>query len=281
MPKPEKPAQPKRKHFFIRGLAILLPSILTLWILWNAFLFVFSNVAEPINRGLRTLVIHAVPLIYTDRYQPEWYRVTPQDIAHFKATVQPPGAAQQLTDEEVLSQIRRRHLEQFWTARWHLQATGLMVAIVLIYLAGVLLGGFLGRRIYSRLERLISRIPGFKQVYPYVKQVVDLVLGDSAMAFTRVVMVEFPRPGSWVLGFVTGNSMPAMTDGIGRPCLTVFVPNTPTPFTGFTITVPTGDVIDVPISIDGAIRYLITGGVLVPEGQGQPPAPPKGPAALP
>lgn len=276
MPKPEKSNQPKRKHFFIRGLAILLPSILTLWILWYAFLFVFGNVAEPINRGLRTIVIQSVPLIFSEPFLPAWYVVSTQDIARYKATVQPPGAAQQMSDDAVRHQIRRRNLEQFWTARWHLQATGLLVGIVLIYLAGMLLGGFLGRQVYSRLERLISRIPGFKQIYPHVKQVVDLVLGDSAMAFTRVVMIQFPRPRTWVLGFVTGNSMPAMTGGIGCPCLTVFVPTTPTPFTGFTITVPETDVIDVPISIDGAIRYLITGGVLVPEGQA-PPTPPAAP----
>lgn len=269
-----KPQPSKRPHFFIRGLAILLPSILTLWILWNAFTFVFSNVAEPINRGIRKAVIHSVPLILSEPYRPEWYSVTSQDMAKYRAMIQPPSAAQNLSDDEVRYGIRRGNLEQYWATHWHMEATGLLVAIVLIYMVGMILGGFLGRKIYSRVERVISRIPGFKQIYPHVKQVVDLILGDSAMAFTRVVMIQFPREGTWILGFVTGNSMPAMTDGIGHPCLTVFVPNTPTPFTGFTITVPEDEVIDVPISIDGAIRYMITGGVLVPEGQGPALPPP-------
>ncbi|MCA9299512.1 MAG: DUF502 domain-containing protein, partial [Phycisphaerales bacterium] len=81
---------------------------------------------------------------------------------------------------------------------------------------------------------------------------------------------EYPRKGIWTVGLVTGTSMRRIKDEAGAPCLSVFVPSTPTPFTGFTVTVRTEDTIDLPISVDEAIRFFITGGVLVPEHQSVP-----------
>jgi len=249
----------------MRGLAVLLPSILTLWILWSAFIFVFNNVAAPINKWIRAGVMLVVPNALSEPYRPEWYTVAPEQIRNYRRDNTAAASATAMSDVAVSAEIRRQNFRQYWESRWHLQAVGLLVAIVSIYLAGRFLGGFVGRRIYGRVEAVLAQIPVVRQVYPHVKQLVDLVLGDSPMAFNRVVLVEFPRAGSWVVAFVTGNSTKAIIDGVGRDCLTVFVPNTPTPFTGFTITVPATDVIDLPISIDEAVRYVITGGVLVPE----------------
>ncbi len=256
----------------MKGLAVLLPSVLTLWILWQAFVFVFDSVAAPINRWIRTGVIYAMPHVLSEPYRPEWYKVTPEQVRAYRRDNPAAASAETVSDSAVTLDLREKNFAQYWSARWHLQAVGLLVAIVAIYVAGGVVGGFVGRRLYHRVERVIAQIPVFKQIYPHVKQVVELILGDTPMAFNRVVMVQFPRPGAWVLAFVTGTSMRAMTDGLRRECLTVFVPTTPTPFTGFTLTVPVEDVIDVAISIDEAIRYVITGGVLVPEGQAGPAA---------
>jgi len=260
-----KPPASRPKRFFLRGLAVLLPSILTLWILWYAFFFVFDNVAAPINRWIRTGVIQAVPHVLSEPYQPQWYRVTPDQIRVYRRDNPAAASVESVPDDAVRAELRGQNFASYWRARWHLQAVGLLVAIVAIYLAGGLVGGFLGRRMYGRVERLIVRIPVFRQIYPHVKQVVDLILGDSAMAFKRVVMVQFPREGMWVLGFVTGDSPPAIAQGIVAPSLTVFIANTPTPFTGFTVTVTADQVVDVAMTVDEALRYLITGGVLVPE----------------
>jgi uncharacterized membrane protein len=261
------PGKKKRPSFFFRGLAILLPSILTLWILWYALVFVFNNVAEPINGAIRAACIRAVPAIYSEAIRPQWYVVTDAQVAQYRDANSQAASPRQKSDDQVRQEIRRSNLELYWRSQWHLQATGLVVAVTLIYLAGVFLGGFVGRQLYARLERLIAQVPGFKQIYPHVKQLVELILGDTPVAFSRVVMVQFPRTGSWVLAFVTGNAMTSMAAGAKVPCLTVFVPTTPTPFTGFTLTVAESDVIDLPISIDEAVRYVITGGVLVPESQ--------------
>lgn len=252
------------KRFFGRGLAVLLPSILTLWLLWQAFVFLFNNVAEPINRGIRVVVVEIAPRVTPENQRPEFMQVNPDEIDEFLAS--PEGRPfRGRSTEAVREHLVRRQLGEFWSQHWYLQAAGLLVAIMLIYLAGLLLGNYLGRRVYSRIERLIAQIPGFKQVYPHVKQVVDLIMGDRKVAFRRVVMVQYPRRGVWTLGLVTSDSISAIHEATGVPCIAVFIPSTPTPFTGFAITVPRDEAIDVPMSIDEAIRFFITGGTLVPE----------------
>lgn len=278
------------KRFFGRGLAVLLPSILTLWLLWQAFVFLFNNVAEPINRGIRVVVVEVAPRVTPADQRPAFMIVEPGEIDEFLAS--PEGRPfRGRSTVAVREHLVRKQLGEFWSQHWYLQAAGLLVAIMLIYLAGLLLGNYLGRRVYARIERLIAQIPGFKQVYPHVKQVVDLIMGERRAAFRRVVMVQYPRRGVWTLGLVTSDSISMIHEVTGVPCIAVFIPSTPTPFTGFAITVPRDEAIDVPMSIDEAIRFFITGGTLVPDrfappktvhanAQAQADAPP-GPASRP
>lgn len=252
------------KRFFGRGLAVLLPSILTLWLLWQAFVFLFNNVAEPINRGIRVVVVEVAPRVMPEDSRPQFMVVEPGQIDEFLASAEGKPFRGRST-ATVREHLVRQQLGDFWRQHWYLQGTGLLVAIMLIYLAGLLLGNYLGRRFYARVERLISQIPGFKQVYPHVKQVVDLIMGDRKVAFRRVVMVQYPRRGLWTLGLVTSDSLSMIHEATGVPCIAVFIPSTPTPFTGFAITVPRDEAIDVPMSIDEAIRFFITGGTLVPD----------------
>jgi uncharacterized membrane protein len=248
----------------MRGLAFLLPSILTVWILWTASVFVYRNVAEPINRSIRTGVIRLMPLV-DPRHHPDWYVVTDAELADARAGLTEGGALRGQAVATVRSELRSRAFAKRWAEDWYLQGTGLLVAILMLYVAGALVGGLLGHELATRAERVIARIPGFKQVYPHVKQLVDLVIGERTTAFKRVVLVQFPREGTWVIAFVTGPAMKPAAAVAGKPCVTVFVPTTPTPFTGFTLTVPESDVVDLPISLDEAIRFMITGGVLTPE----------------
>lgn len=255
------------RQFFSRGLAILLPTILTLWLLWQAALFVFNNVAVPINRGIRTAVIWIVPEVVKDeQHLPQWFRVAPERVAWIQRQRAEQGLPE-LPVQRIRHQIRREQLADVWERWWIMEGIGLLVAIGLIYLAGRFLGGLIGRRVYSRMEGFLARVPGFKQVYPHVKQVVEMIIGDRPIAFNRVVLVEYPRRGIWTVGFVTGQSLRVIHARSGRPCLSVFVPSTPMPFTGFTITVPTDEVYDLPLTVEEAIRFFVTGGVLVPEHQ--------------
>ncbi len=268
------------KRFFGRGLGILLPTIVTLWILWQAFGFVYTNVAQPINRATRTAVLWVVPKVFEEQAMPEWFRITDDEILQAKVlgTVRPNAS-----DLVIRRELRRQYLQGFWNEHWYLNLTGFLVAILLIYLAGLLLGNFFGRRLYHRVERLIARIPGFKQVYPHVKQVVDLILGEKKMAFSKVVLVEYPCAGIWTLGFLTGNSLRVIDGPAGGRVVSIFIPTSPTPFTGFTINVLEQSAIPVEVSIEEALRFVITAGVLTPESAslGQPaPAAAQGPRVI-
>jgi len=260
------------RHFFGRGLAILLPTILTLWIIYQAFLFLLNNVAGPINAGLRVGTVWAIPYLTSEQGEPAWYEVTDDDVrarllAKGTLPADPSKHATAVTTARplVAKNLRRERLRDYWEDRWYLQFVGLLLAVLFIYLAGLLLGNFLGRQIYLRLERFIGRVPGFKQVYPHVKQMVDLVMGEKAMAFSTVVLVEYPSKDIWTLGFLTGDSMQAMDDAAGGPTVTVFIPTSPTPFTGFTINLRRDKVRVLDMPVDQALRFVLTAGVLVPD----------------
>lgn len=261
------------RTFFVRGLAVLLPSIVTLWLLWQAFAFLFANVAEPINRGIRIVIVEVAPRTIPDRIQPGWMSVSEDDIDAFRETTDN-LLLREATDQTVSRELRRQKLREVWQ-NWSfgiLDLSGLIVAIILLYLAGRLLGSFVGRWFYARLESLLRAIPGFKQVYPHVKQVVDLIMGDSKMAFSRVVLVEYPRKGIWTVGLVTSSSLKPVAEQARSEVLSVFIPTSPTPFTGFTINMPAADCVDVDMTIDQALRFVITAGVLVPEEHQMPAA---------
>lgn len=264
---------PKQKAsfrtFFFRGLGILLPTILTIWILVAVFNFMYVKIAEPINRGLREAILLS-----------PWPALEENEVVAIEVS--------ELTDEERESRklaastvdwdrkhLRRNKLERLWnTARIAgypvLDVIGLFIAAILVYMTGLILGSFFGRRILKRLGTLVRRIPVVKQVYPYVKQVTDFLFaseGKEKIKFNRVVAVEYPRKGLWSVGLVTGDTMQAIQDRAGVSCVTVFVPSSPTPFTGYVITVPATDTIELDVTIDEALRFTVSGGVLVPDSQ--------------
>lgn len=261
------------RTFFVRGVAVLLPAILTLSILWYAFSFLFANLVDPINRGVRVVVVEVVPRVVSERNLPNWFRISDEDLAEFRETTTN-RVLRDSEDEVVIRHMQRENLEDAWDG-WAfgiLDLTGLVIAVVLLYLAGRLLGSFLGRWSYSQIESLLQAIPGFKQVYPHVKQVVDLILGDQKMAFSRVVLVEYPRKGIWTVGLVTSSSLKPIADEAKCEVLSVFIPTSPTPFTGFTINMPARECVDVDMTIEQALRFVVTAGVLVPEKHQMPAA---------
>jgi len=255
--------------FFGRGLGIVLPTVLTLALLLWAFSFLRNNVAEPINRAVRQVTAFVLPRVMPDHALPDWFMVTDAQVAERQAE-RTRLAAPRVSDATVREAIRREAFTDWWRHRWYMQAIGFVVAIVLIYLAGLLVGNLIGRSIYLRFERLMTRLPVLKQVYPSVKQVVEFLVGGGAeqkMMSNRVVVVEYPRQGIWSVGLLTGETMKAVEAIAGAQCVTVFIPSSPTPFTGYTITVPQDRVYELPISLEEALRFVVSGGVLVPPSQ--------------
>lgn len=265
------PEQPPRtfgadfKRFFVRGLVVLLPSVLTLWIMVKAYQFVDVNIAEPVNGWIRVGVnntakvwdrLAEVSLFYPTKDEFEFERAE-LDLL--------PGDKSQ--DSIIAAKLRPEKIYNWWEAHWYMRMIGIIVAIVAVYVAGRLLGGFFGRRIYRKLENIITAVPVFKQVYPHIKQVVDFLFSDDKkIQFNRVVLIEYPRKGIWSIGLMTGDTMKAITKESGE-AVTVFIPSSPMPATGYTITVPKKDLIDMPITVEEAMRFTISAGVLIPSSQ--------------
>ena len=260
-------AGPRSRKFFFRGLAILLPSVLTIFLLFWAYNFVQEKIASPINFGIQELVLRATawPAVSQDR----------MELHETKLNNESPEVLEQWEKDGVKNKqimlrrdTRREVLTQTWRKyRFVLDLIGLIVAVVLIYIAGALLGSFIGRRLYRRGEELISKVPLIRQVYPFMKQVTDFVFrADSTekLRFNKVVAVEYPRKGLWSIGLVTGDTIYVLQQKAKEPCLTVFVPSSPTPFTGYVITVPRADTIDLPITVEQALRFTVSGGVVIP-----------------
>ena len=257
------------KRFFGRGLGILLPSVLTLWILVKAYQFVDSAIAQPINSAVRAGVVEVA-----DRWKPvgDFFEPTPKELVaeSTRRTEEPESRREPAT---IRKDLIAGNVDGWWD-RWAvaLDWIGILIAVLAVYFAGKLLGGFLGRRVQRRVEDVITTVPIFKQVYPYVKQVVDFLFSDDKpIKFNRVVVVEYPRKGVWSVGLVTGGTMRSIEESSGD-AVTIFIPSSPTPFTGYTVTVPRSQVRELPISIDEALRFTISGGVLVPPHEAIPEA---------
>ena len=130
-----------------------------------------------------------------------------------------------------------------------------------------MLASVVGKTLWRMVEKFIMNTPFLRQVYPYVKQVTDFLFTDGRqerISFSRVVAAEYPRKGIWSIGLVTGSGLKKIADNVEKELLTVFIPNTPTPITGFVIMVPKEQTIDLDMTIEEAFRFTISGGVITP-----------------
>jgi uncharacterized membrane protein len=284
------------KTFFVRGLAIVLPTALTIWLIAIAYAFVSEKIAQPINAGLREVVIRFTDwpeprdedymLVYSESLSPaeeEALQIHLEDrrITDVIGITSAPSLAMRTArlewmkgQPQLVREARRVAFRQHWEGyrigAWVvLDVLGLIIAIILIYIAGLLVTSFLGRRFYRLGEDIVSRVPLIRSVYPAMKQITDFFFGNDAdkISFNLVVAVQYPRKGLWSVGLVTGDTMSMIEDEAGEICLTVFVPSSPTPFTGYVITVPKTDTIDLPINIEDALKFAVSGGVVIPQGQ--------------
>jgi len=279
------------RQFFLRGLAILLPTVLTIWLLIASYQFVQTRIARPINQGVKSLVVYGSPLpatsdkdydeaveTFTGRQKDDWnvkddelrrsfgseYTATKR-IEHRRLWMQ--------MQPEIKHSVRTEVVERWWNSytlgTWVLMdLIGLVIAIILIYIVGWLVGSFIGRRLYHKGEELIHRVPVIRSIYPSIKQVTDFFVGaKTGPQFSAVVAVQYPRMGLWSVGLVTGETMSNIQEVAGQRCITVFIPSSPTPFTGYVITVPEADTIDLPITIEEAVKFAVSGGVLIPPSQ--------------
>jgi len=117
-----------------------------------------------------------------------------------------------------------------------------------------------GQRLISWWDGLFSRVPVVKSVYNSVKQVSDTVFSDKSNAFRQAVLVQYPRQGSWTIAFVTGNPSNEVASHLPDDCVSVYVPTTPNPTSGFFLMMPTSEVVELDMSVDQALKYIISMG---------------------
>lgn len=258
----------KKSRPFLRGLAVLLPSVLTLWLLVTAYQFIDSKIAEPINTGIRSAYIQ-IPKHFPDLA--DSLSMHPDnELLATEAASRHIAQGDLEAMQELSNELFAESVNTWWADHPWMNLLGLIVAAIVVYICGRLVGGFLGRSIYKRIENLMVAVPIIRKVYPYIKQLVDFLFSESdTPKFSGVVAVEYPRKGIWSVGFMTGESLKAIQAKI-PDSVTIFIPSSPTPFTGYTITVPKKDIIDLPLTVEEAIRFAVSGGVLVPNQQELP-----------
>lgn len=139
---------------------------------------------------------------------------------------------------------------------------GLVVTILVILIVGVLSVHFFGRVLFKTIEVWLSRLPFVRKIYPPVKQLARFLFEDeSRSVFRRVVLVQYPRPGAYSLAFVTNESQTTVT-GSPQTLLTLLIPNPPSPFTGPIIFVPEAEVVLLDLSVEDAVKLIVSGGVV-------------------
>ena len=141
---------------------------------------------------------------------------------------------------------------------------GVVVALVGLTLIGFLAAGYLGRLVMRTSEKLVNSIPFVRSIYSSIKQVLETLLQQETSAFRRVVLVEYPRRGSWAVGFVTGETKGEVQRLTEDTTINVFIPATPNPTTGFLLFLPQEEVYDLDISVEAGVKLVVSGGIVVP-----------------
>ena len=141
---------------------------------------------------------------------------------------------------------------------------GAILTLLIIFVTGVIATNFFGKRLILVWEALLARVPVVKSIYASVKQVSDTLFSDSGNAFRQAVLVQFPRPGVWTIAFVTGKPGGDVANHLSGDYLSVYVPTTPNPTGGYFLMLPRADVVELDMSVDEALTYVISMGVVPP-----------------
>jgi len=225
------PTTGRLKSYFFRGLAVLLPTIVTIWILAWLYSFIQENISGHINWGLVRLTMLMKGIGWSD-------------------------------------EAVKKAWSDFWVDGWG-SIVGFLIALIAVFIVGALLASVVGRAVWRMLEGFIMNTPLLRRIYPYVKQITDFLLTQNKQEqlFSRVVALEWPRKGVWSIGFVTGSGLKRVVDNVEKEFLTILIPNSPMPVTGYVIMVPKEQTIALDMTVEEAFRFTISAGVITPGSQ--------------
>ncbi len=274
----------------LRGLGVVLPPLLTIVVLIWAWSTIENYVLNPIESAIRHAIVWSIEETYAEapanstptdgvtrlngftyqgtryvpdptgrRFIPDYVkRIVDDKSEYFKWNTPAPASA---------SSYWHRYVQLEYMPRSIVVPVFLIVFTTVLYFLGRIFTFGLGRWFVHAFDRAISRIPVVNKVYGSVKQVTDFAFSDREIEFNRVVAIQYPREGIWSLGFVTGNSMREISEATGEQMLSVLMPTSPMPMTGFTVTVKRSEAIDLDLTVDEAIQFVVSCGVVVPPQQ--------------
>ena len=194
------------KKYFITGLLVLVPLVITFWVL--------SSLIQTMDQSL---------LLLPEQWQPE-----------------------QLFGFSMVG-------------------LGAILTVAVVFVTGLIATNIFGQQLILWWEAMLSRVPVVKSIYASVKQVSDTIFSDSGNAFRKALLVEFPRKGSWTIAFLTGEPGGDVSNHLQGDYVSIYVPTTPNPTGGYFLMMQRNEVVELDMSVDQALKYIISMGTAVPE----------------
>jgi uncharacterized membrane protein len=274
---PVKPASSFRRAVW-RGLGVLLPPLLTIVILLWIGNTVKQYCYDPMMAFAREVLYLRLYDVRIDLQDstPETPEITtpdgrewvPIDNRHYvpekvAAAFEEHGVALPRNHAEVY----RRYVELEYLNPYIVVPLFLLVLVLVLYLLGRVLAIGVGSFFWGLFEKGVGRLPLVNSVYSSVKQVTDLMFTEREIRYTRIVAVEFPSKGIWSVGFVTSEGMIDVEAAANEPVVNVLIPYAPLPVTGCIITVRKSETIDLNMTVDQALQFIVSCGVVVPPQQ--------------
>ena len=279
-------ASPLRRAI-LRGCAIIAPPLITLLLLIWIATAVEDYVLRPLESAGRTMLVWAAQDILTAPPEGAELIDANNPALGFKFAgknyVQPPSKRRfipehvllfvddnidylprEMQDPKTSIGYYHAYVSMRFMPRWFTFPLLLLVLFSVLFFVGRFLAAGVGRMFVNFFERAITSLPVVRNLYSSVKQMTDFVLTERELGFTRVVAVEYPRPGIWVLAFVTSESMPTLERATGEEISALFLPTSPMPMAGFSVNCRKSDLIDLDMTIDQAVQYIVSCGVVCP-----------------
>jgi uncharacterized membrane protein len=151
---------------------------------------------------------------------------------------------------------------------FHVPGLGVILTLVIVFVTGLLATNFLGARLVQLWNAILHRIPVVNSIYSSVKQISDTLFSSSGQAFRKALLVQWPREGMWTIAFLTGRPGGDVIQHLPGDCVSVYVPTTPNPTGGYFVMMQRKDVVELDMSVDTALKYIISMGVVAPAQNG-------------
>jgi uncharacterized membrane protein len=270
------------RRAIVRGLGVLLPPLLTIVIILWAWNTVADYLLVPAEGAARRILLseHEKYIVDRDDVPPnqvskgrvllhgEPYRQTGDGnfipAEHYDQALEYVGHGPLPNSADGVYQI---YVDRKFLPRYIVIPIFLCVFLLTLYLLGKFLAAGVGRFFWNGFERGITRLPLVRNVYSSVKQVTDFMFSEREIEYTRVVAIEYPRKGLWQIAFVTGESLLDVATAANEPVITVFLPCSPMPLTGYTAIVKRSETIDLNITMEQALQFIVSCGVVLPPQQ--------------